>query len=381
MDSALLTIGMFWRDPAPFAAGAFPGGLPELPELRGHVLFETSGSSGTPKWIALSKSALLASAEAVNRHLEVTPHSCWGLALPAHHVGGFGVAARAFAAGCAFREFGRRWDPSAFAIWLAENKVTHSSLVPAQVHDLVTAGIRAPSSLRAIVVGGGHLDAGTGQAARALGWPVLASYGMTEAASQIATATLASLETIYQPTPIPLLPIWQAETSPDQRLRISGPALFSGTLIRKNETNETWTFIPRLSEWHETSDLVTLENRCLTPLGRSDLRVKVLGELVDLEAIERELIQLSEGRLQPGSFVIVAIPDARAEHALVPVFDAAANREIIDAVLSAHARRAPGFQRLQAPRLLENLPRSPLGKPHRSRIAAEISSSDQTPPR
>ena len=378
MDSALLTIGMFWRDPAPFAAGAFPGGLPELPELRGHVLFETSGSSGTPKWIALSKSALLASAEAVNRHLEVTPHSCWGLALPAHHVGGFGVAARAFAAGCAFREFGRRWDSAAFASWLAENEVTHSSLVPAQVHDLVTAEIRATSSLRAIVVGGGHLDAGTGQAARALGWPVLASYGMTEAASQIATATLDSLETIYQPAPIPLLPIWQAETSPDQRLRISGPALFSGMLIRENET---WAYKPRLSEWHETSDLVTLENRRLTPLGRSDLRVKVRGELVDLESIERELIDLSENNLQPGLFVIVAIPDARAEHALVPVFDAAVSREIIDAVLSAHAGRAPGFQRLQAPRLLENLPRSPLGKPHRSRIAAEISSSDQTPPR
>lgn len=369
MDPTLLTLGMFWRDPAPFAAGGFPGGLPEHPELRGLVLFETSGSSGTPKWIALSKSALLASAEAVNHHLEVTPRSCWGLALPAHHVGGFGVAARAFAAGCAFLEFGRRWDPTEFARWLAESEITHTSLVPAQVHDLVVAGIRAPLSLRAIVVGGGHLDAGTGQAARALGWPVLASYGMTEAASQIATATLDSLKEIYQSAPIPLLQIWQAETTPDQSLRISGPALFSGMLLRENET---WTFKPRLSDWHETSDRVTLEHGCLTPLGRSDLRVKVLGELVDLEAIERNLIELSEGRLQPGSFVVVAIPDARAEHALVPVFNAATNREIIDAVLSAHAVRAPGFQRLQTPRMLENFPHSPLGKPSRARITAEI---------
>jgi hypothetical protein len=200
---------------------------------------------------------------------------------------------------------------------------------------------------------------------------------MTEAASQIATATLDSLETIYQSAPIPLLPIWQAETSPDQRLRISSPALFSGTLTRENQT---WSFSQRLSEWHETSDLVTLENRRLTPLGRSDLRVKVLGELVDLEAIERDLIDRSEGRLQPGSFVVAAIPITRAEHALVPVFDAAVNREIIDAVLSAHAGRTPGFQRLQAPRILENFPRSPLGKPHRARITAEISSSSQTPP-
>lgn len=376
MDPTLLTLGMFWRDPAPFAAGVFPDGLPEIPELWGHVLFETSGSSGTPKWIALSKSALLASAEAVNRHLEVTPRSYWGLALPVHHVGGFGVAARAFAAGCGFREFGRRWDAPAFATWLAENAITHTSLVPAQVHDLVATGIRAPLSLRAIVVGGGQLDAVTGQAARALGWPVLASYGMTEAASQIATGSLDSLKEIYQPSPIPLLPIWQAETSPDKTLRIFGPALFYGMLVRENEI---WVFKPRLSDWYETSDLVCLENRCLTPLGRSDLRVKVLGELVDLEAVERELLDLSEGRLQPGTFVVVTIPDARAEHALVPVFDATVNREVIDAVLSAHAGQIPGFRRLQTAVILENFPRSPLGKLQRPKITAAILNANQNP--
>ena len=193
MGADSLTHPAFWNDPAPFAAGCFPDRIPELPELQGHVLFETSGSTGTPKWIALSKDALLASASAVNAHLGVTKSSCWGLALPAHHVGGFGVAARAFAAGCAFREFGKKWNPAEFTIWLGENQVTHTSLVPTQVHDLVSAELRAPESLAAIVVGGGRLDEATGQAARNLGWPVLASYGMTEAASQIATQAPASL--------------------------------------------------------------------------------------------------------------------------------------------------------------------------------------------
>ena len=73
---------------------------------------------------------------------------------------------------------------------LADRGVTHTSLVPTQVHDLVKADLRAPETLKAIVVGGGHLDAATGRLARTLGWPVLASYGMTEAASQIATQTL-----------------------------------------------------------------------------------------------------------------------------------------------------------------------------------------------
>ena len=366
MDTALLTNADFWNDPAPFAAAD----IPDIPELRGHVLFQTSGSSGTPKWIALSKTALLTSAGAVNRHLDVTPASCWGLALPPHHVGGFGVAARSYAAGCGFRDFGHRWDAGAFAAWIAENQVTHTSLVPTQVHDLVSEKIPAPPSLRAIVVGGGHLSGETGRAARALGWPVLASYGMTEAGSQIATQHLGSLGGIYQPAPIPLLPIWQAELSPEGKLRIAGPALFSGVLTCQGGI---WTYHQRTGEWHGTSDLAELENGGLTPLGRADLRVKVLGELVDLEAIEQELAALSEGKLTPGSFAVIAIPDARAEHVLVPVFDASTDETVIHFILTEYARKVPGFRRLRPAVVLEDFPKSPLGKPRRSELAARIS--------
>jgi len=367
MGSASLTNPGFWEDSTPFAAGSFPGGIPEIPELRGHVLFETSGSTGTPKWIAISKNALHASATAVNAHLEVTASSCWGLALPAHHVGGFGVAARAFAAGCAFCEFGKRWNPIEFARWLAENKVTHTSLVPTQVHDLVAAELRAPASLRAIVVGGGRLDGHTGQAARSLGWPVLASYGMTEAASQIATQPLASLAGIYQPSPIPLLPIWQAALSPEGNLRIAGPALFSGMLVRENDT---WAYNPRASQWHQTEDRVLVEGPNITPLGRGDSLVKILGELVDPEEIERELIAMSAGRLAPGSFIVAAIPDARAEHALVPVFDATVDPALIEMTLQTYKEKAPGFLRLKPEVVLEDFPKSPLGKPRRAEITA-----------
>ena len=345
MDASLLIADGFWKDPTPYAAGDFSGELRDYPELSNHVLFETSGSAGMPKWIALSKAALLASAVAVNRHLEVTKDSCWGLALPPHHVGGFGVAARAFAADCGFREFGRRWDAAEFTNWLEENRVTHTSLVPTQVHDLVAAGLRPPASLRAIVVGGGHLDTGIGQPARALGWPVLASYGMTEAASQIATQGLGCLAMSYQPAPIPLLPIWRAEISAEQTLRIAGPALFSGTLVREDDE---WIFKPRTTEWHQTADRMELENKCLTPLGRADMLVKVLGELVDPEEIERELAVLSDGKLQPGMFAVVAVPDARAEHALVPVFDDAVAAELIRDVLTAYAARAAGFPQAAA---------------------------------
>ena len=353
MDASLLTRSTFWCDCTP----AVPG----IPELAGHVLFETSGSSGRPKWVAISKQALLTSATAVNRHLEVTRESCWGLALPLRHVGGFGVAARAYAAGCGFHDLGRAWDVVAFCEWLARHHITHTSLVPTQVHDLVTAKRPAPAAITAIVVGGGHLDATTGQAARDLGWPVLASYGMTEAASQIATQGLDRLDTPYQPAAIPLLPIWDARISSEGILSIAGPALFSGYV-------SSGKFTPRETDWHLTADRVALENRLITPLGRADNLVKILGELVDPEAIERELISISQGSLTPGTFAIIAIPDERTGSALVPVFESSVNPTTLEASLSIYQNQAPGFRRLKPSAVVAQFPRSALGKLRRNEL-------------
>ncbi len=347
MDASLLIRPDFWS------------------ELTGHVLFETSGSSGVPKSVAISKESLLVSAAAVNRHLGVTPASCWGLVLPLHHVGGFGVAARAYEAGCQLDKFRQRWKPSPFCDWLESAGVTHTSLVPTQVHDLVKAERSAPASLQAIVVGGGHLEAATGQTARDLGWPVLASYGMSEASSQIATQTLDSLAQPYQSAPIPLLPIWEARVSADGLLEISGPALFSGYVTGGK-------FIPHETTWHTTADRVLLENHAITPLGRADTLVKILGELVDPEAIERELISLSDGQLLPGTLAVIALPDARAGHTLVPVFETSVSQQVIETTLALYGQRAPGFRRLRPATVVTDFPRSELGKLRRSELAAML---------
>ncbi|MCP5533969.1 MAG: AMP-binding protein [Akkermansiaceae bacterium] len=357
MDATFLTSPDFWADVAT--------PLPGEPGLGGHVLFETSGSSGVPKQVALSKTALQVSAAAVNRHLGVTADSCWGLALPTRHVGGFGVVARAFEAGCRFHEFESRWDAETFANWLEENEVTHTSLVPTQVYDLVASGRIAPESLKAIVVGGGHLDRQTGQRARELGWPVLASYGMTEAGSQIATQEPADLGSPYEPAPIPLLPIWDARVGEDGALSISGPALFSGYVVGG-------IFTPRAADWHTTSDRAELAGRGLTPLGRLDSLVKVLGELVDPEAIERELALLSNGRLAHSDFAVAAVPDERTEHRLVPVFVATVDPRVIETTLAGYQRLAPGFRRLGPPVRVDFLPFGELGKIRRKALAEMI---------
>lgn len=366
MDAPVILSDAFWRNHEPQAIGGFAGKIPDFPALAGHVLFGTSGTTGAPKWLALSKDALAASARAVNAHLGVDAGSRWGLALPMHHVGGFGVVARAREAGCGFAAFGEKWNPLAFASWLDAQGITHTSLVPTQVHDLVSASVRAPRGPQAIVVGGGRLDVSTGQAARDLGWPVLASYGMTEASSQIATAPLAALEAEFSNAPLPLLPMWRVRCAADGRLEISGPCLFSGTL---SHGGAGWHYEAREQPWFATSDLAQVNDAGITPFGRADSRVKILGELVDLEALEREIIARSGGLLSERNFALTALPDARAGSVLAAVCENTVPHEAAVDVLAAHAGEVPGFLRIQCIARVGALPRSPMGKLQRGKLA------------
>lgn len=186
---------------------------------------------------------------------------------------------------------------------------------------------------------------------------------MTEASSQIATQTLASLTQPYRCSPIPLLPIWDAKIAAGELLHISGMALFSGYVLGGR-------LVPRSEDWYPTSDRAVLEGRDISPLGRADSLVKVLGELVDPETIERELISLSQGRLSSGTFAIIAVPDERAGNALVPVFDGSVDPQVFNATLAQYEKNTAGFKRLKPPELIKNLPRSELGKLRIKELAA-----------
>jgi O-succinylbenzoic acid--CoA ligase len=361
MEAAAVTGPEFWESDEPVLMGhrgEVPAGVPGL------VYFKTSGSTGEPKWIGLSRTSLMASAAAVNAHLEVGAESCWVLVLPVHHVGGFGVVARSRQAGCRMTRFEGKWDAEGFTGWLAEAGGTHLSLVPTQVHDLVAAGLRAPAGLRATVVGGGQLPEATGRAARDLGWPVLASYGMTEAASQIATQGLQLLESSYLTDPIELLPCWDASAGEDGRLMISGPALFRGIL---RQGAEGWKYEEHRGKWFTTSDIGTVKGRELWIEGRADTRVKILGELVDPVAVEAELLALAGA--SPGSAVVVAIEDARAGHKLILVYENGVNAARWAKVMRDYNEACEGYRRIGGMLEVESIPKSELGKPQRAALS------------
>ncbi len=337
-----------------------------VPRLAGHVWIATSGSSGPLKLVALSKDALFASAAAVNAHLAVAQAEVWCRPLPLFHVGGLGIDARASLTGGRVVEL-PSWSAAEFVRLLESEGVALTALVPAQVADIVGAEARAPRTIRAIIVGGGALDATLYADARRLGWPLLPSFGMTEACSQVATAPLASLAGDEMP-PLQVLSHLEVATF-DGLLGIRGTSLLSGYGLEEN--GEVRFVDPKRDGWFITEDRADIERSggglYVRPLGRSSEFVKIGGEKVSIARLQSIVDELLRG--MPGvDAAVVAVPDARLGSVIhLAVSDgssAPAIREQFD------ARVAP-YERAREVHVVP-IPRSPLGKIRRDELLSVI---------
>jgi len=369
----------FWEDTATHVALA-PGqqaeGLAAFMESgfgrRGWCLFQTSGTEGARKWAGLTKESLLISARAVNAHFDVTKADRWLLALPVWHVGGFGILARAFASGCAVTGMESRWDAALFAHGCENAGATLASLVPAQVFDLVAAGLRAPDSMRAVLVGGGALSREIEAAALKLGWPLRKTYGMTETCSQVASQYAAGGE-------MELLPIWHASTDETGALTLRGNALAQGYAAPEEEAWR-WEPIPACPGLR-TRDRVTLwneEGRTLLRFeGREAGTVKILGELVALGPIQERIDALRlELGLRLGDAAVCDVPDERGEaRLLLAVCDmGTADAERMKNGLNTRLRP---FEKIAEVRRLDVIPRGALGKTRLEELRQQITSTSE----
>jgi O-succinylbenzoic acid--CoA ligase len=314
--------------------------LARASRLRGHVIVGTSGSSGALKLVALSKEAVLASAAAVNERLEATSNDVWCCVLPTFHVGGLGIFARAHLTGS--RVIQMSWTPQAFA----STEATLASLVPAQVHDLLTADLKPPSGLRAILVGGGAFDADFDERARARGWPVLPSYGMSECCS---TVTVCEV----------LLSHLDAREERGGRLAFRGASLFTGYITEEGLID------PKVAGWFVTDDVGEVDERVVRVHGRRGDFVKIGGESVDLARLDRILDSVRHSI----DAAIIAVPDSRLGH----VIHLAASVEAGDIVERFNARVLP-FERIRHVHRVRSIPRSSLGKLLRSELVRRVTS-------
>lgn len=315
--------------------------LARVARLKSHVMIATSGTSGALKLVALSKEAVLASAAAVNERLEATAADVWCGVLPTFHVGGLGIYARAYLAGS--RVISLPWTPQAFAL----TEATLASLVPAQIQDLIAAGLQPPPRLRAILVGGGVFATDLDAKARAAGWPVLASYGMSECASTISVCDV-------------LLSHLQARSDEDGRLAFRGSSLFTGYI-----TDEEGFIDPKIDGWFISDDVGEVDGRVLRVHGRRGDFIKIGGESVDLARLDRILDSVRGGV----DAVLFAMPDQRLGH-VIHLASTGESEEIIE----RFNERVLPFERIRASHPVRSIPRSSLGKLLRAELIRRVTS-------
>jgi O-succinylbenzoic acid--CoA ligase len=303
---------------------------------------ETSGSTGAPKRVLLSRRAVLASVDATARRLGAS--GPWLLALPASYVAGAQVVCRSLVAGHepvlveehgSFAEAARALGEGGFV-----------SLVPPQLHRMLSSAeeVAALRTFRTVLLGGGPVDPALRVRAVEAGVRVVATYGSAETAGGC----------VYDGYPLDGVGL---ATDVDGRLRISGPTLFDGYDGDPELTAEVL-----VGGWFLTSDAARLdEDGRLQVLGRLDDVVVSGGVNVPTPAVAARL------REHPGVVAaeVLGVPDDEWGNRVVAfVVGEIGLEQARDWVAERHPRS-------WAPRdvvLLDALPLLPNGKPDRLRL-------------
>jgi o-succinylbenzoate---CoA ligase len=150
------------------------------------AVIHTSGTTSAPRPVELTYGNFLWSALGSGTALGVDPYERWLCALPLSHVGGLSILLRSaiYATTAVIHE---RFATERVLTALREDRVTLVSLVSTTLARLLDAGLRDPPALRWALTGGGPVPAALIERARGAGVPVLATYGLTEACSQVTT--------------------------------------------------------------------------------------------------------------------------------------------------------------------------------------------------
>ena len=290
-----------------------PGGPVNLPFGRGVpddvvMVVQTSGSTGEPRGVQLTRKALEASVRAGLAATEADPSIPWLCVLPLHHIAGLLTVLRGVVSGTP-TVIHETFDVEAIA---ALNGPHHLSLVPTMALRLAEAGFtQQPGTV--VLIGGAAIPQRVADT-----WPeAFRTWGMTETTGGC----------VYNGQPLDGVSVL---ATPSGRLRIGGPTVMAGyrvhTAAGRGLTNGLATDEGmELGEgldpdgWFTSADLGDVRDGVVTVFGRADDVINTGGEKVIAGQIARILEQLPDVE----EAAVVGIPDEewgqRVVAVMVPV--------------------------------------------------------------
>jgi O-succinylbenzoic acid--CoA ligase len=296
------------------------------------LVVRTSGSTGAPKDVLLSRDALLASARASLDRLGGPGQ--WLLALPSHYVAGLQVLLRSLVAGIEPVVLDEHADlDQALSALTADRR--YVSLVPTQLRRLLDGHADALASFDAVLLGGAAADPGLLERARGAGVVVVTTYGMSETCGGC----------VYDGWPLDGV---EVTLDDDGRILVGGPVLFDGYADQPELTAQTL-----VGGVLRTPDLGTFgaDGRLLVT-GRVDDVVVSGGVNIGLAAVERRVRE--HPRVKDAAVVAVDDPEWGSR---VVAFAVTREEVTVEVLRDFVAERLP---RTWAPRELSVVPALPL---------------------
>lgn len=349
-----------------------PPGEPRIDLGALHSILYTSGSTGEPKGVCLTHGNHFWSAVGSAFNLGVHRDDRWLACLPLSHIGGLAILLRSALYGTTV-VLHERFDPARVNRAIDEERVTIVSAVANMLRRMLEerAGRPYPLWLRCVLLGGGPAPRVLLEECAARGVPVVQTYGLTEAASQVTTLSPADALRKLGSAGKPLLGTEVRITQGGGpvpagtmgEIEVRGPTVSPGYHGRKPG-------VSLRDGWFPTGDLGYFdEEGFLYVVGRSDDMIITGGENVhpaEVEAVLEEHPAVAEA-------CVVGLPDSRWGETVVACVRTKDALPVSPAEIEVHARaRLAAFKVPRRIITVPDLPRTASGKLLRRRVREDL---------
>ncbi len=327
-----------------------PGGVPVDEDVAAVV--GTSGTTGTPRGVELSRAGMQSMGHAVATALGVDAADTWLVCQPRQHVAGLAILARCRVAGVGL-VVQDGFDVAAVASAPEAHGATVVSLVPTMLHRWLERGAHV-DRYRTLLVGGAALAPTLRARAEAAGANVVATYGLSETWGGCVHEGWAERDL-------------ELRLGASGEIQLRGPVVMRGYRLDVDGTAAAFTN----DRWLKTGDLGELDARG---------RLRVVDRIKDL---------VVTGGVNVSPFEVETVLSERSDIADVCVTGAPDDEwgeRVVAHVVPAEPDHPPSLEDLRAfardrlaeaklpreLRLVAAIPRTASGKPRRATLATAL---------